>query len=197
VSRCLTEDIEDEPYDAEKHLILGTKDSPETLVKLLYTWYTEDEPSTAPLYAARAVLPYLLTGNLRAANKSFLLFTSRLQSLSNLTTQTVESKTSDIRIYPSLPLLNFLGLLLLAVQRGAPELFRMLKSQYKAHLADTGSSWSEALDQVGEMYFAIKIPTQGNPLMDMMGSLLMGGAGGGQPKKKARTVGAPAAAGLD
>jgi hypothetical protein len=73
----------------------------------------------------------------------------------------------------------------------------MLKSQYKVHLADTGASWSEALDQVGEMYFGIKIPTQGNPLMDMMGSLLMGGGGGGQPKKKARTVGAPAAAGVD
>jgi hypothetical protein len=188
--------IEDEPYDAEKHLILGTKDSPETLVKLLYTWYTEDEPSTAPLYASRAVLPYLLIGNLRAANKSLLLFASRLQQMPNLTTQTVESKTSDMRVYPSLPLLNFLGLLLLAVQRGSPELFRMLKSQYKAHLAEV-PAWGDALDQVGEMYFGIKIPSQTNPLMDMMGSMFMGG--GGQPKKKPKTVGAaaPVAPGLD
>jgi hypothetical protein len=186
---------EDEPYDAEKHLILGTKDSPETLSKLLYTWYTEDDdPSTAPLYAARAVLPYLLIGNLRAANKSFLLFTSRLQSLSSLHPQAIESKTEDIRIYPSLPLLNFLGLLLLAVQRTNAELFRMLKSHYKAHLAEA-TSWNESLDQIGEMYFGIKIPSQTNPLMDMMGSMFMGG--GGQPKKKPRTVGAPAAPGLD
>ncbi|KAF2430414.1 DUF410-domain-containing protein [Tothia fuscella] len=196
VEDSLHQDTEDEPYDAEKHLILGTKDSPETLSKLLYTWYTEDEPSTAPFYASRAVLPYLLIGNLRAANKSHLLFTSQLQSIPHLATQTVESKTSDLRIYPSLPLLNFLGLLLLAVQRGSPELFRMLKSQYKTQLAEV-PAWSEPLDQVGEMYFGIKIPSQGNPLMDMMSGMLMGG--GGQPKKKPRTVGAaaPTAPGVD
>jgi len=200
VAGCLYAE-EDEPIEAEKHLILGTKDSPEPLVKLEYTWYTEDEPSTAPLYAARTVLPYLLTGNLRSANKSFLLFTTQLLTTNpSLSVQDVSSKSSDLRVYPSLPLLNFLGLLLLAVQRGSPELFRMLKSQYKAYLADAaGGSWDEALDQIGEMYFGIKIPSQSNPLFDMMGSMLMGGRGGGAPKKQPRTVGAaaPTAPGLD
>ncbi|OCK84784.1 DUF410-domain-containing protein [Lepidopterella palustris CBS 459.81] len=186
-----------EPYDAERHLVLGTKDSPEHLARLEYDWYTEDESHTAPLYAARAVLPYLLLGNVRAANKSFLLFTSRLsQSKPNLGVQEVTSASSDLRIYPSLPLLNFLGLLLLAVQRGAPDLFRQLKSHYGVHLKDVGT-WSEALDSIGEMYFGIKIPKQGNPLFDMMGSMLMGGMGGSQ-KPKARKAEAPLPApGLD
>jgi len=185
---------EDEPYDAERHLILGTKDSPAVLARLEYDWYTEDEPSAAPLYAARAVLPYLLTGNVRAANQSLLLFSSRLgQSKENLGIQEVTSKTSDLRVYPSLPLLNFLHLLLLAVQRGSPDLFRQLKSHYSSHLKDLGS-WDEALAHIGEMYFAIKIPQQTNPLFDMMGSLLMGGGGGGgqSGRRTPRTVGAQA-----
>ncbi|KAF2811152.1 DUF410-domain-containing protein [Mytilinidion resinicola] len=186
-----------EPYDAERHLILGTKDSPDHLARLEFDWYSEDESHTAPLYAARAVLPYLLTGNVRAANKSFLIFTSKLvQSKPNLGTQEVSSTSSDIRVYPSLPLLNFLGLLLLAVQRGAPDLYRQLKSHYASHLKDV-AGWNEALDQIGEMYFAIKIPKQGNPLMDMMGSMFMGGMGGGASKPKAKKVEAPPSAGLD
>ena len=187
---------ENEPYDAERHLILGTKDSPAVLARLEYDWYVEDEVSSAPLYAARAVLPYLLTGNVRAANQSLLLFSSRLgQSNQNLGVQEVTSKTSDLRVYPSLPLLNFLHLLLQAVQRGSPDLFRQLKSHYSSHLKDVGT-WDEALAHIGEMYFGIKIPQQTNPLFDMMGSLLMGGAGGvggGQSGRRTpRTVGAQA-----
>jgi len=188
---------ENEPYDAERHLILGTKDSPEYLARFEYDWYTEDESHTAPLYAARAVLPYLITGNVRAANKTLLLFTSRLsQSNRSLGVQEVSSTSSDLRVYPSLPLLNFLGLLLLAVQRGSADLFRQLKSHYAVHLKELGGAWDEALGQIGESYFGIKIPSQSNPLFDMMGSLLMGG-GGGQQKQKAKKVEAPAAPGLD
>jgi len=191
--------VEDDTYDAERHLILGTKDSPAILAQMEFEWYTEDEPSTAPLYAARAVLPYLLTGNVRAANQTLLLFSSRLgQSKQNLGVQEVTSKSSDLRVYPSLPLLNFLHLLLLAIQRGSPDLFRQLKSHYAVHLKDVGT-WDEAMAQIGEMYFGIKIPQQHNPLFDMMGSLLMGGGGGGggggqSGRRTPRTVGVQAPA---
>lgn len=179
--------------EAERHLILGTKDSPSILVKAEYAWYTEDEPSSAPIYVARAVLPYLLIGNVRAATQAHLLFTSQLVAMNpSLANQAVSSNTSDLRVYPSLPLLNFLGLLLLAVQRGAPELFRMLKSQYKGQLGDLGGAWDTALDQIGEMYFGIKIPSQGNPMFDMLGSLMGGGFGGGGAKKQSKRVGAAA-----
>ncbi|KAF2868301.1 hypothetical protein BDV95DRAFT_579552 [Massariosphaeria phaeospora] len=185
-----------EPYDAERHLVLGTKDSPEALAQLEYSWYEADESYTAPLYVARAVLPYLLTGNLRAANKFFLLFTSRLGQKANLAVQEVSTSSSDMRVYPSLPLLNFLGLLLLAVERGEAALFRQLKSHYASHLKD--ANWDEALDQVGEMYFGVKIPRQGNPMMDMLGNMFMGGGmGGGGKKDKKIDAPAPPAPGLD
>ncbi|KAF2181812.1 DUF410-domain-containing protein [Zopfia rhizophila CBS 207.26] len=184
-----------EPYDAERHLLLGTKDSPETLAQLSYSWYSADESHTAPLYVARAVLPYLITGNLRAANKFLLLFTSRLSKTPSLSVQEVSTSSSDLRVYPSLPLLNFLGLLLLAVERGEAGLYRQLKSHYSSHLKDV--NWSEALDQIGEMYFGIKIPRQGNPMMDMLGNMFMGGGMGGGGKKGKKSDAPAPAPGLD
>jgi len=188
---------EGEALDAERHLTLGTSDSPPVFSNLEYEWYASDEPSTAPLYIARAVFPYLLIGNLRAANTALLLFTSKLSSSNpGLGFQEVSSSSSDLRVCPSLPLLNFLGLLLLAIQRGSPDLFRQLKSHYASHIRDAGT-WDEALSQIGQMYFGIKIPSQGNPLFDMMGSLFMGGGGAGGQNTATRKVEAPPAPGLD
>ena len=172
--------LDSEPYEAERHLALGTRDSPEQLARVEYEWYTQDDSHTAALYAARTVFPYLLTGNLRSANKAYLIFTSRLSALNkHLSVQEVSGKTSDVRIYPSLPLLNFLGLLLLAVQRGSADLYKQLAKHYAPYINEV-KIWDDALAQVGETYFGIKIPRAGNPLFDMMGSMLFGG--GGSPK---------------
>ena len=168
--------LDHQPYDAERHLALGTKDSPEQLAKVEYEWYTQDEPHSAALYAARAIFPYLLTGNLRSANKAYLIFTSRLSaSNKNLMVQEVSSSSSDMRVYPSLPLLNFLGLLLLAIQRGTSDLYKQLAKHYAPYLKEV-TAWGDALAQIGEMYFGIRIPRQGNPLFDMMGSMMGFGA---------------------
>jgi hypothetical protein len=109
---------------------------------------------------------------------------------------------SDIRIFPSLPLLNFLGLLLLAVQKGTPDLFRQLKTKYASNLAELGGAWDGALEMIADMYFGIQRPRQSNPLLDMMGSLFGGGGGGGagaaggRPPVR-RVEAAPTAEGLD
>jgi hypothetical protein len=183
-------------------LILGTRESTEILTKLEYDWYKEDDPHTAGIYLARAVLPYLLVANVRAANASYRTFTSDLSSENKgLAVQDVSSQSSDLRVFPSLPLINFLGLLLLAVQKGSPDVFRQLRNHYAHHL-DEVDTWDEALEMIGEMYFGIQRPRQANPLMDMMGSLF-GGGGGGAPHGNAsrrpapRRVEAPAAEGLD
>jgi golgi to ER traffic protein 4 len=174
---------EGDVYDAERHLALGTSDSAQVMSDMEYEWYATDEPSTASHYAARAVFPYLLIGNTRAANKALLLFTSRLSSSHpGLGVQSISSPSSDIRIYPSLPLLNFLGLLLLAVQRGSSDLFKQLKAHYATHLKEV--PWEEPLAHVGEQYFGIKIPSQSNPMFDMMSSMLMGGNNPFAMKKK-------------
>jgi golgi to ER traffic protein 4 len=190
---------ENDAYDAERHLTLGTKDSVELLARLEYDWYSADDSHTAALYAARAVFPYLLVGNIRDASKSLRLFTSRLtESNKSLSVQDVNSGGTNVRLYPSLPLLNFLSLLLLAIQKGSPDLFRQLRSHYAVHIKEAGT-WDEALESVAEMYFGISPPRQGNPLLDMMGSMFGGGAA---PKKQqarrvTATAPAPIAEGLD
>jgi golgi to ER traffic protein 4 len=186
-------------YDAERHLTLGTKDSVELLARLEYDWYMADDSHTAALYAARAVFPYLLVGNIRDASKSLRLFTTRLaESNKSLTVQDVNSGDTSVRLYPSLPLLNCLSLLLLAIQKGSADLFRQLKSHYAVHIKEVGT-WDEALETVAEMYFGISPPRQGNPLLDMMGSMFGGGAAPKkqQNKRVTATAPAPVAEGLD
>jgi golgi to ER traffic protein 4 len=188
---------EHDTYDAERHLVLGTTDSAELLARLEYDWYMENDAHTAALYAARAVFPYLIVGNVRDASKCLQLFTSWLsESNSSLSAQDVSSANSDVRIYPSLPLLNFLSMLLLAIQKGSADLFRQLRSYYTTHIKEAGT-WDEVLDSVAEMYFGIQRPRQGNPLFEMMDSMFGGGVA---PKKsQAKRVTAPAlvAEGLD
>jgi hypothetical protein len=109
--------------------------------------------------------------------------------------QDVSSASADTRVFPALPLLNFISLLLLTIQRGSADLFRQLTAHYAAQIKEVGI-WDDALAQIGEQYFAIKIPRQGNPLMDMMSGMLFGGgqnkAGGrGASQKPVKKVEAP------
>ncbi|KAH8664098.1 hypothetical protein BX600DRAFT_481398 [Xylariales sp. PMI_506] len=195
---------EHEVYEAERHLVLGTKDSAEVLARLEYEWFKEDDAHTAALYASRAILPYLLTANVRAANTAYRTFASSLiqDKGSAIGVQDVSSNTADIRIFPSIPLLNFLGLLLLAVQRGSADLYRQLATKYAANLKDM-DLWHEPLEMIAEMYFGIARPRQSNPLMDMMSGLFGGAPGGGAPAAGARRPGVkspaplPTAEGLD
>ncbi|KAG8415946.1 hypothetical protein J3459_013906 [Metarhizium acridum] len=172
---------EHDTYEAERHLVLGTKDSPEVLFKMEYAWYKEGDAHLAPHFAGRAVLPYLLVGNVRAANNCYRLFTSALS-----------------KRQPHLPLLNFLGLLLLAIQRAAPEVYKGLISKYATQINET-DAWAEPLEMIAEMYFGITKPRQSNPLMDMMSGLF---GGGGPPpqqprRQEIRGADAPVAEGLD
>lgn len=163
-----------------------------------YTWYRENESHTAGQFAGRAVIPYLLVGNVRGANASLRLFADALVKDSG--SLTVEDVGGGVKVFPSIPLLNFLSLLLLAVQRGSADLYRQLITKYSAHLKESGS-WFDALDAIAEMYFGVKRQRQANPLFDMMGSLFGGGGGGGggaqQRRPAASRLEAPAPEGLD
>lgn len=77
--------------------------------------------------------------------------------------------------------MNFLGLLLLSCQKGDAKLFRDLAKHYAINIKEVEVwGWGDALAQIGEAWFGIRIPRQGgNPLFDMMGSMLFGGGGGG------------------
>ncbi|RPB25341.1 DUF410-domain-containing protein [Terfezia boudieri ATCC MYA-4762] len=183
--------LTDDFIRSEPHLLLGTKSSPDTLAALLYRWYTNSlnppptplSPSTPPqptnpaIYLSRALLPYLLLRNIRDATRVHALFTTSLStSQLNYASQEVQSATCDAKVFPDLPLVNFLGLLLLACQRGGADLYRSLKAHYAQQLKEV-PAWEEPLEQIAEMYFGIRVQRQPN-LFDMMGGLFGGGGGG-------------------
>ena len=185
--------------------MLGTKDSAEVLARMEYEWFKEDDAHTAAQYAGRAILPYLITANVRAANTAYRVFTNALSDdkASQLGVQDVSSNSADLRVFPSIPLLNFLGLLLLAIQRGNPELYKQLTAKYASHLKEL-DSWNEALEIISGIYFGITKPRQSNPLMDMMSGFFGGGpaagAGAGAKKpavKPPTSTSMPTAEGLD
>jgi golgi to ER traffic protein 4 len=184
---------EGDAYAAEHHLLLGTKDSAPLLARLHYSWYATDSPHLAAIYASRSVLPYLVLGNLASATTAYSTFTSQLTTTNPaLFTQSIESSKSSnqIRVFPSLPLLNFLSLVLLSCQKGDASLFKSLGKHYMVHLKETDDLWSEAMANIGEIWFGIRIPKQrGNPLMDMMGGMLFGG--GNTPKPSTPRSGTP------
>jgi hypothetical protein len=166
---------EDEVAEAERHLLLGSRESADVLANFLYEWYQQDQAHTAPLYAARAVLPYLLIGNLRDASRSLEVFTRKLlENNPSLARQEVSSSGADLSVLPSLPLLNYLSFLVLAVQKGGADVFRTIRAHYTSNLKET-PTWDEALEQIGEMYFGIPVK-RGHNLFDMMGSLFGGSA---------------------
>lgn len=194
---------EGEAYDAERHLILGTSASAPILSHLHFDWYKADSPHTAALYASRSTLSYLILGNLQSATTALNTFTSALTQSASLPTQQIESSKTSVRIFQSLPLLNFLSLLLLACQKADANLFRQLSRHYEPHLKEVEEYWADALTQIGDVWFSIKTPRQGgNPLFDMMGSMLFGGNQGGsggapKPAAKPKLPSAPVAMDLD
>jgi golgi to ER traffic protein 4 len=202
ISPSLIHHTEGEAYDAERHLLLGIPASAPILAQLHYNWYKEDSPHLAPIYASRSVLPYLVLGNLASATTALAQFTSQLTSTNpSLLTQSIDSSKSSARLFPSLPLLNFLAMLLLACQKGDAALFRQLGKHYASHLKETEEVWSEALANIGEIWFGIRIPKQGgNPLFDMMSNMMFGGGGqkqGNTPRSgtpKPKTEAKPAVA---
>lgn len=57
------------------------------------------------------------------------------------------SLIEGVEIFPSLPLVNFLSLLIVACQRGAPEFFNNLKKQYAQSLEEV--PWSDVCSSFG------------------------------------------------
>lgn len=79
---------------------------------------------------------------------------------------------------------------MLTIQRVSADMYKQLTAHYAAQIREVGI-WDDFLAQIGEQYFKIKVPRQGNPLLDMMGSMLFGGGQGqgqgqvgGRPTKK-------------
>lgn len=162
----------DDAYEAEKNLLLGTKESAPVLGKLLYEWSQEskDKPHDAALYLSRGVLGYLATENIRDATavaQAFLkLFDAQYSPES---TNVAAGADTAISTYDGYPLFNFLQLLTLACRSKNPETFKRLQARYAQQLQGV-PAWAPALAKIGQTFFGIVPKRNGNMLEDLMGS---------------------------
>lgn len=160
----------DEAYEAEKYLLLGTRESPRVLAKLLYEWSQEDSNSqTLPLYASRGVLGYLCIGNIRDSKALLDEFIS--QCPQDWYTA-VEQQGEKATLFKDYPLMTFLQLLVLSCQYKNADMFNRLKNRYSDKLRDV-QAFNVPLARIGRDYFGIEPPRQHNMLQDLMGSLFM------------------------
>jgi golgi to ER traffic protein 4 len=153
-------------YEAEKYLLLGTKQSPKVLADLLYEWSTENESSSTALFASRGVFGYLCIKNIRDAHSFLESFLDLLPD----NYDTVKEEGFNARVYNDHPLLNFLQLLIYTCQAGNVSMFSRLKLRYKTYLEQL-PVFNDALERIGLLFFNIQPRRSNNVLQDLMGSL--------------------------
>ncbi|KAG4301241.1 hypothetical protein PCANB_002435 [Pneumocystis canis] len=147
--------IEDNLFEAEKHLVLGENNSFELLMNLLCGYFDQDTFNTIPLYTSRAVFPYLILQNMAYATQAYKRMAQHLIEQRKVATQALSSSSIDIILFPSLPLMNFLYFLILTCQRAASDLFYTLKAHY-ADILKQVPSWQMSLEKIADLYFNVR-----------------------------------------
>lgn len=168
----------DEAYEAERHLLLGTRDSPAILAKLLFEWFLEaDDIERAPQFLSRAVFGYLSIENIRDARvttKKFIDLLKNSPQYGKDFTFGEEIVQDGITISPELPLLNFLQLLIVTCEYKSTDMYRRLYSRYQSEIKEL-SAWTGPLNQIAQQYFGIVPQNSSNMFQDILGSLMGGG----------------------
>ncbi|KAI0236219.1 Golgi to ER traffic protein 4-like [Lamellibrachia satsuma] len=150
-------------YAQSRYHFLHSSDGEGCAAMLIEYQVTSGFQSEVDLFIAQAVLQYLCLKNLVCANVCFHYYTAEHPQ--------VESGPPFIR-----PLLNFLWLLLLAVDGGSTvAVFTILVEQYQPSLK-RDPSYNEYLDRIGQLFFGIPPPepSQNRFLGNLLQSLLGG-----------------------
>lgn len=208
-------------YEAERHLLLGTRESPKALASLLFKWATEPGISTdsvkktstiggssgtsstdqslellhetpeelasnLPLYLSRGTLGYLSSGNIRdsrTVTQEFIriAIAADIAALRSFLKHEITNEGDyQIYVFESIPLLNFLQLLIPTCQTKSTQFYQRLRARYSS-LIDHIDAWSPVLGAIALAYFGIQPPrSQSNMLQDLLGSFMGGGGLGGR-----------------
>jgi hypothetical protein len=156
-------------YDAERHLLLGTQNGFQLYVDLIWNWYLQDPTVTnIDRYASRIVLNYLIIENVKNAKDSLNIFIQKFTQLhSDFKYEKVSEFNTEFLIFETVPVLNLLQLLLITVQTKNTSYFQKLSQRYSSDIK--ALELNNAFTLLGEIYFGISVPKQGNILQDLMG----------------------------
>ncbi|KAF8274694.1 cytoplasmic protein [Lactarius quietus] len=184
---------------AEPHLLAaGTRDSARLLAQVYFDWAKASNclKSHAGTFALRAVLPYLLNGNILAARTFLGAFISYISPPGG-TTVPIGNTGDEITFTPD-SLLNFAQLAVRSVQRAAGtqnktarEAWIRLCGTYQPRTALlTQPEIRVILDELGTLYFGLSPPrtANANPFGDVMSSLFGGAPGSGVSTTAPRTI---------
>jgi len=127
-----------------RHFIRGNKSI--EFAKMLQQWSMKGNPSERDLVITRAVFQCLCLQNLALANAVFDKYLDILMDL------------------PQTPILNFVKMLLLTLERDAYPLMQTLINKYKISV-NRDPTFQQYLDQIALVFYKIK-PTSGNNFLN-------------------------------
>ncbi|CDF87251.1 BN860_02190g1_1 [Zygosaccharomyces bailii CLIB 213] len=162
------------PYDAERYLMLGTHESVQKYVNLIWEWFTqENDSASVGDFLSRLIFNYLFVSNIawayEARDKFLQLFVDKFSP----EVQYMDKKGFKLFFFEQYADLNFLQLLLLTCQTKNKDLFVNLREHYSG----SSQKYTNELEFLGQEYFGIVAKKQSNFLQDMMAGIL-GGPGG-------------------
>ncbi|SCU80790.1 LADA_0B09538g1_1 [Lachancea dasiensis] len=158
-------------YEAERYLVLGTHDSLDQYVALLWEWFLQSgDTKTVGEFFSRPIFNYLFIGNFQNAYGAKDKFLSKFIEYSRAECEKVIKNGFEMWYFKDYAELNFLQLLILTCQTQNADLFNNLK----AHYAGSIDQYSGQLEFLGQEHFGIKIQKPVNFMQDIMSGLLGG-----------------------
>ncbi|QLQ82170.1 hypothetical protein HG537_0G04250 [Torulaspora globosa] len=159
-------------YEAERYLILGTHDSLNKYIELLWDWFCQEEDvENVADFFSRPIFNYLFISNVsyayEARDKFLQLFIDKYSPKVDI----IDKNGFKMYYFHDYSDLNFLQLLLLTCQTKNVDLFTNLKEHY----AGSTSKYANELEFLGQEYFGIVARRQTNFLQDMMAGFLGSG----------------------
>ncbi|XP_054159210.1 Golgi to ER traffic protein 4 homolog [Oppia nitens] len=136
--------------ESRQHFVHSSDSGIECSEMLIEFQTTLGYPSEVDLFIAQFVLQVLCLRNKPMADQTFREYTSKHPSINNSNPPFL------------LPLLNFLSFLLMAIDSGKSETFKLLTESYGTTLK-RDPSFNDYLSQIGHIYFGIEKASRGGP----------------------------------
>ncbi|SCU81637.1 LAMI_0B07096g1_1 [Lachancea mirantina] len=158
-------------YEAERYLVLGTQDSVEKYVDLIWNWFEQaSDVGAAGDFVSRPIFNYLFIGNFEWCYVAKTRFLNLFIEKYNPQHEVIDKNGFQMIYFADSAELNFLQQLVLVCQTQNAELFNSLKTHYAGSI----QKYSAQLDYLGQEYFGIKVQKPVNFMQDILSGLLGG-----------------------
>ncbi|KAI8845234.1 hypothetical protein HDU78_005669 [Chytriomyces hyalinus] len=164
---------EKEYYNAEHHFVLGNLDSAKAAGRMTYQWSQEGYFEDAGYFVARTCLALLVQKKLQKAHVVYTTFLAELSSahpgdIDSVIPFNPTTGSNDTLTMTKHPLANFIGLLLLIVQRDGKDEFMRLLNEYKAEVYGFDPYLAQLFERIASVYFGLGPKKQANPMAELM-----------------------------